>query len=209
MSDHPSLIAAFDRLEMPGDMRALIVDQYSEPQRHYHTLRHIDLMLRHIPPGHVFASEMIAATLFHDIVYDPNRSDNEDLSMAMFQSVADRIALPGKLDRSLVSVMILATRSHHFRKGDTVRDEAINLLLKADLSILWHPDPEVYAWYAKGVRHEYAFVPEEQFHEARATILIGLRDDLLRSEQLTLAEAKGLRRNIAWELGQPTTALKP
>ncbi|WP_157099163.1 HD domain-containing protein [Novosphingobium rosa] len=202
MSQHPSVIAAFNRLEVPDDRRRLIIERHSEAHRRYHTLRHIDLMLRQVPADHACTPEMMVATLFHDIVYEPTRSDNEELSLAMFQSVADGLTPSMPLDRQLVSDMILATRSHHFREGDAAKDDAINLLLKADLSILWHPDPEVYAWYAAGVRQEYAFVPEDAFRAARAKILLQLRDDLLGSEQLTEAEAKVLAFNVAWELRQ-------
>lgn len=145
---------------------------------------------------------MMAATLFHDIVYDPARSDNEEQSLAVFLSIASMIAPETPLDADLVSSMILATKSHHFRAGDAARDQAINILLKADLSILWHPDPQVYAWYARGVRQEYAFVPEDQFRTARARILTRLRDDLLRSDQLTLDEAEALKRNTDGELNR-------
>lgn len=201
MSHHPSLIAAFDRLGMAADTRALIIAHHSEPHRHYHTLRHLELMLGHIPAHHALAPEMMAATLFHDAIYDPTRSDNEALSEALFHSLAGTLAPPEPLDGPLVSAMILATSSHHFREAGTMEDEAINLLLKADLSILWHPDPEVYAWYAAGVRQEYGFVPEARFHAARADILTRLRDDLLQSGQLDPAEAAMLTRNIGWELG--------
>lgn len=204
MSDHPSLLPAFDRLELPDDIRALIMGHHSEAHRHYHTLRHIDLMLGQIPAGHAYTPEMMIATLFHDIIYNPARSDNEELSRRMFEAAADHLAprepLGRPLDRPLVCAMIMATKSHHFREQRAAGDEAINLLLRADLSILWHPDPEVYAWYAAGVRKEYGFVPDAQFREARGRILTGLRDDLLQSRQLTPAEAQMLTRNIAWEL---------
>jgi len=203
MTDHPSLIAAFDRLEVPGDTRALIIGHHSEPHRHYHTLRHIDLMLRQIPASHAHAPAMIAATLFHDIIYNPARSDNEELSLAVFEASAGQLAPPEPFDRPLVSGMILATKSHHFRGEGSAQDEAVNLLLKADLSILWHPDPEVYAWYAAGVRKEYGFVPEDQFRKARANILAALCNDLLDSKKLTAAEAKMLTRNVGWELRNP------
>jgi predicted metal-dependent HD superfamily phosphohydrolase len=203
MSDpHPRLSDALDRLDVPDPARALIVERHGEPHRHYHTLRHLDLMLRQIPADHAFTREMIAATLFHDIVYDPVRPDNEELSLATFLSVAGTLAPDAPLDTPLVSAMILATKGHHFRDEHTVEDVAINTLLKADLGILWHPDPQVYEWYAGGVRREYAFVPEAQFREARAKILTALRDDLLGSGKLTSAEAEALRRNTAWELRQ-------
>ncbi len=200
MSDHPLLIAAFDRLNFPDSTRALVIAHHSEPHRHYHTLRHLDLMLGQVPADHAFAPEMIAATLFHDIIYNPARADNEELSLAMFQSAAGGFAPQKPLDTALVSAMILATKSHHFRDAGTAEDEAINILLKADLSILWHPDPEVYTWYAMGVRKEYGFVPEDQFRKARANILTGLRHDLLRSQQLTSTEAETLKRNVGSEL---------
>jgi predicted metal-dependent HD superfamily phosphohydrolase len=196
----PSLHDAFALLAVPAPLRVLIVERHSEPQRHYHTLRHIDLMLGQLPAGHPFTREMIAATLFHDIIYDPLRSDNEELSLTCFRSVAGKIAPGAALDEDLVSAMILATKGHQFRDGDTARDQAINHLLKADLSILWHADPPIYEWYAEGVRKEYAFVPDDQFREARSRILTTLRDDLLRSGKLTRREGSTLRRNIAWEL---------
>lgn len=197
---YPALADALDRLAVPDDLRKTIIKRHGEPHRHYHTLRHIDLMLRQIPADTPFSRELIAATLFHDIVYDPTRSDNEDLSLEIFLSVADRLAPGASLDRALVSDMILATRSHHFRRQDTPQDAAINFLLKADLSILWHPDARVYAWYAQGVRQEYAFVPEAQFRAARARIVTALRDDLVASGQLAPAQVEALTRNTGSEL---------
>jgi predicted metal-dependent HD superfamily phosphohydrolase len=201
MSDHHQLLnEVFDQLSVPVHARVLIIQRHSEPHRHYHTLRHLEHMLSQLPASHVFAREMIAATLFHDIIYDPARSDNEEMSLSTFLSVANTIAPDAPLDGPLISAMILATKSHHFRNESTRGDEAINLLLKADLSILWHPDPRVYDWYATGVRQEYAFVPEDQFRKARRKILTALRDDLLCSDKLTAKEAKVLMRNTDREL---------
>jgi predicted metal-dependent HD superfamily phosphohydrolase len=201
MSEHQQMLsAAFDQLSIPLHARELIVQHHSEPHRHYHTLRHLALMLPQLPASHAFAREMIGATLFHDIIYDPARSDNEELSISTFLSVASTIAPDAPLDTSLVSEMILATKSHRFRHESTTGDEAINLLLKADLSILWHPDPKVYDWYATGVRQEYAFVPEDKFRAARTRILTALRDDLICSDKLTAQETILLMRNTEREL---------
>jgi predicted metal-dependent HD superfamily phosphohydrolase len=197
---HPWFSEACDRLSTPEHVRALIIEHHGEPHRHYHTLCHLELMLQQIPGNHAFAREMIAATLFHDIIYQPSRSDNEERSASTFLSVASEIAGYAPLDAPLVASMILATKSHHFRNETTTGDEAVNLLLKADLSILWHGDAQVYEWYAKGVRLEYAFVPEHQFRGTRRRILTALHDDLLSSDKLTLEEAKALARNIDWEL---------
>ena len=197
---HPALDAAFARLAVPVGIRDMIATRHGEPHRHYHTLRHIDLMLRQIPPDHRFADEMIAATLFHDIVYDPTRSDNEERSLESFLSVADLIAPGLPLNHDLIARMIRATKGHRFHGDHGAEDAAIDVLLKADLSILWHPDPQVYAWYAEGVRREYGFVADGAFREARGQILTTLRDDLLASGQLSAAEADTLQRNVGWEL---------
>lgn len=202
MSDpFPGFFAVLDRLALPRAARARIIEGHGEPQRHYHTLRHVDLMLREIPADHAFAREMFLATLFHDIVYDPAKPDNEEQSLATFLSAAGTFASDPPFDLPLVSAMILATKGHNFLDEADSRDAAVNLLLEADLSILWHPEPAVYAWYAEGVRKEYAFVPDGSFREARKRILIALRDDILRSGRLTAEKAKALKRNIAWELG--------
>ncbi|MBV1689227.1 hypothetical protein KRR38_16490 [Novosphingobium sp. G106] len=201
-ADFPFLSEAFERLDLADHVRALIAQRHGEPQRHYHTLRHIDLMLGQLPANHAFAREMLVAALFHDIVYNPTQPDNEEQSLAIFLSVAGTIARDAPLDADLISAMILATKSHHFRSEHTAGDRAINALLKADLSILWHPEPQVYAWYAEGVRQEYAFVPDDQFRAARTRILTGLRNDLLGSGQLTMDEAAALTRNTDRELGR-------
>lgn len=203
MSDeYPVFSSVLDRLGVPHASRALIIKQHSEPHRHYHTLRHIDLMLRQVPDSHPCVREMFVATLFHDIVYDPGKSDNEERSHSTYLSVADTIAHDAPVDTALASSMILATKGHQFRDEATPSDQAVNLLLKADLSILWHPEPDVYAWYAKGVREEFSFVPEDAFRKARAGILTELRDDLLRSGKLQAEETKLLIRNTGWELDQ-------
>lgn len=201
MSDHHQMFGSiFDQLGAPEHVWALIIRHHSETHRHYHTLRHLELMLQQIPVRHAFAREMIAATLFHDIIYDPAASDNEEKSLSLFLSVVSTITPDAPLDAPLVSSMILATKSHHFRGESTPGDEAINIVLKADLSILWHPDPKIYQWYATGVRQEYAFIPQDQFREARTKILSALRDDLLRSGKLTSEEANVLMRNTEWEV---------
>ena len=200
MLDHPLVIAACDRLALPAEARCMVRSRYSEPHRHYHTLRHIELMLGEIPLDALFANEMIAATLYHDVIYDPARADNEEASLALFHSAAASRAWKPPLDEALVSEMILATKGHHFFEGSGPRVDAVNTLLKADLSILWHPDRQVYAWYAAGVRREYAFVPEDRFRQVRARIVEGLCADLLQSGQLDPPAAGTLRRNVAWEL---------
>ncbi|EAN88867.1 hd phosphohydrolase family protein [Trypanosoma cruzi] len=79
-----------------------IVARYTEPQRHYHTMTHLEEMLgclarfqSEAPVAHRLPAEgarrlvVELAIFFHDAVYDPRRSDNEERSAAWFQSFWD------------------------------------------------------------------------------------------------------------------------
>ncbi|XP_052256678.1 uncharacterized protein LOC127861948 isoform X2 [Dreissena polymorpha] len=65
-----------------------IIEHYSEPQRHYHTMRHVKEMLQYVHP---FENRLqrkhliVLATIFHDVIYDPQKPDNEDKSAEFFQ----------------------------------------------------------------------------------------------------------------------------
>ena len=54
--------------------------RHTEPQRHYHTLEHLEAMFRHWDAHRDALRDPEAVALaifFHDIVYQPGRADNE------------------------------------------------------------------------------------------------------------------------------------
>jgi predicted metal-dependent HD superfamily phosphohydrolase len=62
---------------------AELLPRYSEPHRHYHNVQHIEECLREFEFGQHLAADPAAvelAILFHDAIYDPRRSDNEEQS---------------------------------------------------------------------------------------------------------------------------------
>ncbi|ORC87042.1 uncharacterized protein TM35_000241920 [Trypanosoma theileri] len=81
--------------------RRYISTRYSEPQRHYHTLEHLEEMLRQLREYQLEAPEaqrlpknrmntyrlliMDLSILFHDVVYNPQCNDNEERSVDWFQ----------------------------------------------------------------------------------------------------------------------------
>jgi predicted metal-dependent HD superfamily phosphohydrolase len=98
-----------------GPIEALLV-RYAEPHRRYHTATHIMVMLRHVLD--VFQSmqvqsstEVIAACLYHDAIYDTTRGDNEELSAAVATRELDGIGWSASRCGS-VAAMIVATASH-------------------------------------------------------------------------------------------------
>ena len=64
-----------------------IISRYSEPQRHYHTTTHVASMLDSLSKYESCIQDQFAVKLaiyFHDIVYDPTRTDNEIQSIKLF-----------------------------------------------------------------------------------------------------------------------------
>ena len=67
----------------PGDLYAHLCDRYTEPQRAYHTLQHIEESLVLFASVHHLAENPVDVELaiwFHDVIYDPKASDNEERS---------------------------------------------------------------------------------------------------------------------------------
>src|SRR5690348_4662021 len=72
-------------LGLPCDaaLRTRLVHAWSEPQRHYHTLQHLDECLALFDETRDAAphpAEVALALWFHDAVYEPRRHDNEQRS---------------------------------------------------------------------------------------------------------------------------------
>src|SRR5690348_9985510 len=87
-------------------------DHYSEPHRAYHTLQHLrecfdwfDQIQSQIPaPG-----EVAFALFYHDAVYDPRSSDNEERSAELALHVL-QTHVHVRTDASRVEDLILATK---------------------------------------------------------------------------------------------------
>lgn len=181
---------AFDAVGAPAALRRLILSELGSPARHWHGLLHHALMLRLIARA-LLASEarrrLVHAVLFHDIVYDATRTDNEEASAAVARQWLDGD------DADAVAALILATKRHRL---DT--DPVTRTLLEADLSILWTPNARLYDFYAAGIRAEYAHVPDAAYRAGRASVLRHLEAEL--SGHVASARAAQLSRNIAGEL---------
>lgn len=184
----------FEEVDAPADLRGFVLGELSAPGRHWHGLLHHALMLRAIHrAGHRPAERrhLILAVLFHDIVYDAIRSDNEEASAA----VARRWLVGAEAD--VVAALILATKAHDLAGADPVT----RTLLEADLAILWTPSQPLYAFYADGIHREYAHVPDAAYRTGRAAVLTRLEAQL----RPALDEARAQR--LAFNLGGERTRL--
>jgi predicted metal-dependent HD superfamily phosphohydrolase len=144
-------------LGLPPEEVEALLGAWAEPHRHYHTLAHLESCLRHLDAARHLCTDPRAVELavwFHDAVYEPLADDNEARSAAW----AERVAGP------TVAAMVLATKDH------VARDADAQVLLDVDLAILGRPRAEFLA-YERGVRAEYAAVPDEIYAVARREVL--------------------------------------
>lgn len=181
------------REETARDIWDSLHSHYSEPQRHYHNLHHIEAMLAkmdEVSPGGV---AMELAIWFHDVVYDPKARDNEEQSAAFFET-----GMTDHLDpmlRADVVRLILATDYARQRTGAADED----LLRDIDLSILASA-PEIYQSYTEAVRREYAHLPDEDFRKGRAAVMKRfLEGRIFQTDAFANGEPKA-RENIRREI---------
>lgn len=178
----------------------LIRRRYTERQRFYHTLDHLDAMFAWYDqvPTWTNPAAIQLSIFFHDIIYDPLRGDNEARSAAVFEEFAAEVALPDNT-RDIVSAYILRTAKHHSGEGETTGDLA--LFLDIDLSILGCSSAG-YSRYAEEIRLEYQHVPSQVFAEKRAAILTSFLDNktIFFSKMFSSKMEASARRNVALEI---------
>lgn len=149
-----------------------LVSAYSEKHRHYHTARHIDDCLNKLDAARPLAQspeEVEIALWFHDAVYDPYKSDNEERSAEWARAF---LSAGGVEAARVVRIAehILATK----HQVDAVHPDA-QLLVDIDLSILGANESD-YGTFEKNVREEYKWVPAMVFRKKRAEILHSFLD---------------------------------
>ncbi|MEG3627435.1 HD domain-containing protein [Streptomyces poriticola] len=152
----------------PAPYADRLLDRWREPQRHYHTLAHLTAVLDHVDllQEHAADPDVVRlAAWFHDAVYLPDRSENEERSARLAERALAEAGLP-EAKTAQVARLVRLTVSHD-PAGD---DRDGQVLCDADLAVLAAP-PSVYAAYTAAVREEYHFVPNDAFRTGRAAVL--------------------------------------
>lgn len=146
---------------------AQLTARYAEPQRHYHNAAHIAECLAWLDDCTSLVADPVAiefALWFHDAVYDPRSSDNEERSADLATETLRRAgADPALVGR--VAALILTTKSH-----TAAGQSDAPWLLDIDLAVLARPRA-TFLEYEVAIRAEYAWVPLETYCEKRAAIL--------------------------------------
>lgn len=184
-----------------------VVSRYREPHRHYHDLRHLRWVVRHVEQladdDHVGDLDaVIAAACFHDVIYDATAHDNETASARLAASALDQLGW--NADRVRHTVSMIEGTTHH-EHADADHDH--RLLYAADLAVL-AASPAGYADYVRAVRREYHHVTDADWVTGRTAVLAGFLDrSAIYAPSLRLDDWElRARGNLTSELDQLRTA---
>lgn len=162
-----------------------IAARYNEPQRAHHTLKHIQQLFEQFDQikDKLYEPHIIALALYyHDVTYDPRRSDNELKSAEYAVEALSHYLSAEQCQHIYALIMMTATHQPH-KLADEDKSSDAAYLLDMDLSILGAPWSE-YQQYAQAVRYEYMHVAKEDYRTGRIVVL----EKLLAHSTLYLTE---------------------
>lgn len=172
-----------------------LLTRYREPHRGYHTVQHLEecfALLDELRPLAHQPAVIELALWYHDAVYWPRRSDNEQASADLARSDLRAAGAQGPLIEA-ITAMILAT-AHQVAPppGDT------EILIDIDLAILGAGTAR-FAEYERQIRKEYSWVPGILFRRKRAEVLKGFlaRPQIYRTSVLHDRLETQARRNLS------------
>jgi predicted metal-dependent HD superfamily phosphohydrolase len=188
-----------------------LISRYTEPQRHYHTIEHINSMLIYYKQYcYEIEDESVIklAILFHDWIYDPRAQGNELESIKCFQEFADEMNLPQPM-RSRVSEYIERTITHTLPIKDGEADSDLRLFLDFDLEVLSRNSTD-YALYAEQIRQEYSHFTESDYCVGRIKVLEAFleRHRLYFSDAFHRMHEENARENLKGEIEMLKRRLK-
>ena len=144
-----------------------LIRAYSEGHRKYHNTDHIKTVLTELDRHEELTNnknELELALWFHDAVYKPLSSSNEEKSAAWVQEFMQRNNLN---EQSTHQVIQLINATGHI---DNIKRSDEKLISDIDIAIFGQPQ-EIYESYAEAVRTEYRIVPSVVYRRKRRALL--------------------------------------
>ncbi|MCT7973950.1 HD domain-containing protein [Laspinema olomoucense] len=176
-----------------------LVTTYCHPQRYYHNLGHIQLLLETLDQMKSLTRDFPAiylATWFHDAIYDPTAHDNEEKSAEYAGEVLTTLNFPASTIAA-TQTLILRTKRH-----EAAADELdIQIFLDADWAILG-AEPSEYQFYTQAIRREFVAFSEADYRRGRTQFLEGIlqRDRLYFTPPMLEQREATARRNLEQEI---------
>lgn len=178
-----------------------LLQAYSEPQRHYHTLQHLAECLQlQSESAHLAQrpAEIAIALWFHDAVYDVKAHDNEARSADWAVTALQAAGVSAEVQARAHALIMATEHTAAPLTGDAA------LLVDIDLAILGAA-PARFAEYEWQIRQEYAWVPEDVFVEKRRAVLQGFlaRLQIYSTAFFQQQRAAQARSNVQTALHRP------
>ena len=176
-----------------------IEDAYTQANRHYHTLKHLENIYKELPKLD-FITEF--AIFYHDIIYDVKRVDNEQKSALFCEDRLTCLNVDASIIKDTVT-LINETKTHN----PSTRANA--LFLDADLSILGS-NTDKYISYTKQIRKEYSIFNQSDYYTGRKKVLkhFLVQERIYHSRGFYNKYEAKARENIKKELDFITLKLK-
>jgi len=175
-----------------------VVLSYSQNWRYYHNINHIYNMINILSPIKSKFTNwtlILWSTLYHDYIYIPENSNNEERSANIACIKMEEYNYSFN-DKEFVKSIILATKTHKIVDCDEIK-----LFLDADLSILGEPR-ELYESYKNNIRKEYSVFDDNQYKIGRLNILKYFldMDFIYKTEYFRELFEKQAKNNINYEI---------
>lgn len=146
-----------DKLGVGSD----VLDRYRERHRFYHNLAHLDDICEQFDRQGLGDNDtLLLATVFHDVIYDPQSATNEEDSAAYF----DAVFKGEQLIKDEVIQIILDTKTHQ------PKTELSKIFSGADLNILRQPFDKLLV-YEQQIFKEFQFVDYNIYKQKRVEVL--------------------------------------
>lgn len=174
-----------------------IEQKYSEKDRYYHNLEHLDNMFAELDmvKNITNVTNISFSVFYHDVIYDTSSKSNEEKSAEFAKKRLQQLNFKPS-DIAEVEHQILATKAH--QNSD---DKDLNYLLDADLSILGK-ELETYIDYAKKIRKEYSIYPDLLYRPGRKKVLKHFlaMGNIFKTNYFREKYEEQAKRNIQWEI---------
>lgn len=167
---------------------------YEQKHRHYHNLTHIHHCLGELETyikanGLTLKRELEYAIWFHDAIYNPFSTENEENSAKLFFDYSKSYDFSCNVE--LVCDLILGTKRQHVM--DPAFEMEHRLMNDIDCLILAEPDYAKYLQYVTNVQKEYSHLSSEKFMRGRKQFLL----KMLEQEKVFHSPAYQARNEIA------------
>lgn len=175
-----------------------IVHNYSNENRHYHTLSHLEDLLHQLfeVKSKIESWETILFTLYyHDFIYSTKKTDNEEKSAEYAERIMKQIGVPNQIIENC-KLQIIATKKH-----DGNSDLDTKYFLDADLSILG-TDRKTFSIYSKNIKKEYSKYSDFAYNKGRIKVLNHylVMDRIYKTDIFHAKYEKQAKQNIQSEL---------